>query len=271
MVITPVSSYSVPLIALSALYARFVSDPWSSADLEEHAQLLDTLEEGTPVMLRTTARLYQGVYTGTRSDGRYRIQIEKKPWARTFCIERARALDIQPTPGAKAKLPAEQKGRKVASNSLVRELLGAAGYAFLLGAKSEVILVGARARLEREFNELSARRDGEALSIQQLVRVKEFGGTSGRFAAQWLSAKSKTPTFSKPHLVVFSNAADYLKARTTWSARNTLLVTDSTDERLDDAVAAAAEDFRSVEGATVNAALPKPPPGLNAWIYEGVS
>ncbi len=272
VLVLPVSTYAPALVALGALLARFVSDPWSSSDSEEHARLLDELEEGVAVSYRSLARVYKGVYRGRRDDGRYRVQVEAEPYRRTFCIERARALDIQPIPGATTKLPKSQVGKEASSNSLFRELLGAAGYALLLSARTEVALVGSRARLQREFEGLSARLRRGALTMQQLIRVREFRGTDGHFAAQWFSAKaSNSVVDGATSLVLFTSSRDFLKAAAASNGRNALIVTDTADERIDEALASLEEALRAHNGITIEVPDVSQPPGLRMWTYEYAS
>jgi type II secretory pathway component PulJ len=268
IVIAPTATYVIPLVALGGLFARFINDPWSSSDNEEHANLLDELEESVPVSLRSVATVYTGVYRGKREDGRYRIQVEKAPYNRTFCIERSRALDIQPRPGGSLRLPATQSGRRVSSNSLIRELLGAAGYAMLLGARTEIALVGAKSRLESEFTRLSARLQEESQTLQQLVRVKEFGGTASHFAAEWLSASASIPPHATPSLVIYSSATDYLRASQTWSERNSIIATDVSDERIEAAIATLEEDSRMTDSRTTAIGAGQEPTGIRMWLYE---
>lgn len=275
LVLVPVARHAPSLLALPLLLERFLEDPWLSDDLEAHVELLTELPVGTPVLLRTNNVIFRGHYLGpgTKAGGdAFGVKLQHDAagglgrW-----IPRVAALKIEPDPQGLKKLPLNPEGKRVSrESSLLHPVLGAAAYPYLHARRRELMLIGPRARLEEEFGTLRLGGHGQTATLQQLVRVREFGGNKGRFAADWCAARASSPP--QAPVALFARASDYVRDRGKWNSSHCVVVTETGEDRLPDVIQAFTDTFHEEAGRTVQ--LPGGmvhPVGVSVWAYWGQS
>jgi hypothetical protein len=273
LLLVPVAQYVPGLISLSILLERFLANPWLSEDVEAHANLLRELPEGTSVTIRSGHKVFPGIYKGRaiKDSGEcFGVQIQSRhAGGLTKWTPLQRVLEIKPAPGWTQKLPANPEGKRVRSTgSLIHQFIGPAAYSYLLAKRIDLTLIGVREKLRRDFSELTFRKAGDVASVQELARVREFGGTDGYFVSGWCSAGVKGDT-SESTVAVFSRAGDFLKARPHWSKNHLVVVLEASDDRVDEAVQQFTDDFREDSGQTLSIELATPALiGTRLWAYE---
>ena len=243
----PTRSYASAFIASGITCGRS-RVPYESTD-QEYFAMLESLENGTPVVFREKGRKFNAKKREVirQQDGKHYIGIQIDEGNKTtkyILAEHARLIEIADMESI--KLPHQQKGREISPPSkLVKAILGDDQvYDFVSQTRLESVVIGPINSLKQELNLLLATSQATRCDcpgyLSDLLRVRDFQSPGIASRSSILAAISrsniKVVDDVSPFVVIFDGSHGFVKWRDYWRQFNWVVVLDQTDPNFQYAV-----------------------------------
>lgn len=268
-IVVPTRAFGAAFVSLGMVVAEAAARDQASETA--HFERLFDLAPGTPVIFRPKKdAALKGVLLAPKEyDGKLWVRVQVHSAAgggKTYEVDEAHALNVQPTGGLTWKLPKKQGIDNVrTANKFVDRLLGETD-PVQLGLKSKIVcaLVGRRNILEHEIRgtPLSVHVNGDRHAegeLQDVLRVDRFVTEQQSHRSALVSVGKSPPSADVINNVeigvVFDGAAGFLKWGTMWPRRHQIIILDRTELLFDDAISAINSRF-SQNGTRDECAMP---------------
>lgn len=244
----PAKEYIAPFIGVGILSSLFMK---SSSDdlLEDHFQKISSLEKHTPIWYRKNKRVLKAVFLGVgdfQGEQRLLIQTQStKAGGLTEYIPKENALEIQLNPNENQRLPNNQKGRAMAEESRLTDVVfGVHSQALLKQPKTRICFLGGKEQLESEITTrmFAVYEDNQMIkgSLNDLLRVRQFQQSVVPYQSQFLSSlsrKSETDlNLTSTSIVIYSGSNGFLNWKEDFQYTNSIVVLDRSEPQFEFAV-----------------------------------
>ena len=237
------------LVAAGVVTTRAKVPRGGAGDPDDHWDQIVSLDPGSPVYLRLGSRVLDGIVQGSRriaGEIRVAIEVENEKGGRTTRLIPLRGIqDVKVAPHP-VTLPARQKGKKLPGVSpFVKAWFGLElGRSHVQDRRTNVIIVGSRARISRELSDRSLlfhhNGSGEIRgTLGEILRPRDSTPKREGFASRLLSARNSAtekPWLPRESVLVFDGAAAFLRARPRLMNRPTMVVLARGEARFSDAL-----------------------------------
>jgi len=239
-VVLPTADFAVGLLA-GGLIAE-TADSSTGAEHGDHVRKLRAALIGSPVNYRRDGRLLKGLWQGSRlvADGSLLLGVQLEAdgsGGLTRWIREGDARKLELSQVAH-DLPMTQAGQRVKDERFSESVMGSL---MLAGSGEHCVVIGRRETVRQHLRTLSLRHRRERGTLNDLVRIRDFGPPAPHFA-HWQSARS-TRKERPAGAVVFADALSFLWGRARWMDRSWLVVLDRRDTSIQDAVNAVEQLF----------------------------
>ncbi|MBT2636700.1 hypothetical protein [Bacillus sp. ISL-39] len=219
---------------------------------DKHFQMLKGLNEGTSVIYRKQNRIYRAIYSGLEmvaDEERIRITIQAKEAGNlTEILNKRQALAVQVATDKNYKLPKDPKGRQNNLSDFLKTGYKGFNYDSLLTlSQSQFYYIGSKKWVKNEAvdTELavydSINEKFVTGNLQELLRIKEFGGEQDSYQSQIISASSNIKKYDFQNITnstftIFDGANSYLRWREKFKETHSILILDRTEAQFETAL-----------------------------------
>lgn len=241
----PTKAFIAPFIGIGVLYSIFMKSSPNDL-LEAHFQTLASLEKYTFVWYRKNKRVLKAKFLGVADfQGEQRLLIQTQSTEAgglTEYISKKDALDVQISPNQSSRLPNNQRGRTVTTQSPLTDIIfGAHSQALLKQSETKLCFVGGKEQLESEITEAQfAVPEGDQFirgTLNDLLRIRQFQQSVDPYQSEFVSSQARNNetefSLNSSSIVIYCGSNGYLNWKEDFLYKNSVIILDRVEPQFE--------------------------------------
>lgn len=241
----PTKAYIAPFIGVGVLSSIFMKSSPNDV-LEAHFQTLTSLEKYTFVWYRKNKRVLKAKYLGvTDFQGEQRLLIQTQSTEAgglTEYILKKDALDVQISSNQGSRLPNNQRGRTVTTQSPLSNIIfGAHSQELLKQSETKLCFVGGREQLESEITKtqfaVPEREQYIRGTLNDLLRIRQFQQSVDPYQSEFVSSQARNNetelNLNPSSIVIYCGSNGYLNWKEDFLYKNSVIILDRVEPQFE--------------------------------------
>lgn len=241
----PTKAFIAPFIGIGVLYSIFMKSSPNDL-LEAHFQTLASLEKYTFVWYRKNKRVLKAKFLGVADfQGEQRLLIQTQSTEAgglTEYISKKDALDVQISPNQSSRLPNNQRGRTVTTQSPLTDIIfGVHSQALLKQSETKLCFVGGKKQLESEIMQAQfAVPEGDQFirgTLNDLLRIRQFQQSVDSYQSEFVSSQARNNetefSLNPSSIVIYCGSNGYLNWKEDFLYKNSVIILDRVEPQFE--------------------------------------